>query len=59
MKRLPDEFFWTEGEKLVGNSSIDRIIHKTNPLLLTQDPKTKRYRKAADSISKGEKDDDR
>ena len=31
MKRLPDEFFWTEGEKLVGNSSIDRIIHKNEP----------------------------
>jgi hypothetical protein len=57
--KLPDEFSWTEGMKLVGNSTLDRIIRRAKPILLTQDPATKRYRKVTDSKEKGEEDDDR
>jgi len=42
---LPNEFSWTEGMAVVGNSTLDRIVRKATPLLLTQDPRTKLYHK--------------
>ena len=43
---LPQDFSWTEGAAIVGNSTLDRIIRKAKPLgLIQQDPKTKRYNK--------------
>jgi hypothetical protein len=45
--RLPDEFSWSEGMAIVGNSTVDRIIRRAKPAgLLTQHALTKRYRKA-------------
>jgi len=44
-EELPQEFSWTVGKNIVGNSTLDRIIRKATPLLLTQDPKTKIFTK--------------
>lgn len=46
-KKLPQNFSWSEGTALVGNSTLDRVIRRAKPLgLITQDSATKRYKKA-------------
>jgi hypothetical protein len=52
--KLPDEFSWTEGTRAVGNSRLDRLIRRAEPLgLIVQDPITRRYRKGVKGWEKG------
>lgn len=55
-KELPDEFSWSEAAAIVGNSTIGRIVRIAKPLLLVQDPETKRYRKLVEADLVGEKE---
>jgi len=53
--KLPEEFSRTEGfQRGIANNTLDRLIRAARPMgLLTQDPKTKRYRKAGPNKVQG------
>lgn len=54
--RLPEDFSRGEGLGLgIPNNTLDRLIRRARPCgLLTQDPKTKRYRKVGEAQNVGE-----
>ena len=55
-QRLPQEFSRSEGINLgIPNNTLDRLIRRARATgLLTQDPKTKRYRKVGEAQNVGE-----